>query len=163
MANVRRHFITYVPTLLLFTTLLLVPVALYFLIQSIFPFLLTNSITYPLVILMASIYYLSIMLFFYTSFIEFYLDLHIVTNDRMIDIEQMTLFARKIAEVDLYKIQDASSEIKGLFATLFKYGNVEIQTAGSVPKFTMHNVPHPHKLRRLLLDLAAEDKKYHGK
>jgi len=51
--------------------------------------------------------------------------------------------------------------IKGFFATLFKYGNLEIQTAGTVPKFIMENVPHPHELRQRLLDLAAEDKRHH--
>ena len=79
----------------------------------------------------------------------------------MVDIDQITLFARKIAEVDLYQIQDASSEVKGFWGTLFNYGHVNIQTAGSIPKFSMENVPRPHQLRRTILDLAAEDKKYH--
>lgn len=160
-ARVRRHLITYVPTLAFFFLLLLVPVGLHFLIKNIYPDLLVSPAGYPLLILLASVYYLSVMLFFYTSFVEFYLDLHIVTNDRLIDINQITLFARKIAEVDLYQVQDVSSEIKGFFATLFKYGYVEIQTAGTVPKFIMEDVPNPHRLRRLILDLAAEDRRHH--
>jgi hypothetical protein len=161
ITQVRRHLITYVPTLFFFALLLLVPFGLYFLVQNLFPNLLTGSVSYPLLILSSSVYYLSVMLFFYTSFVEFYLDLHIVTNDRMVDINQITLFARKIAEVDLYQIQDVSSEVRGVFGTLFKYGNVDVQTAGSIPKFSMENVPNPHHLRRLILDLAAIDKRYH--
>ncbi|MFH1789917.1 MAG: PH domain-containing protein [bacterium] len=161
IAKVRRHFITYVPTILFFIILMMVPVALYFLLSNIFPLLISNPKSYPLLVLLASVYYLSIMLFFYTSFIEFYLDLHIITNDRMVDIKQITLFARKVAEVDLYQIQDVSSEVKGFFATIFKYGNVDVQTAGSVPKFSMQNVPNPHYLRRVILDLAADDKRQH--
>jgi len=163
VARVRRHFVTYIPTMLFFLLLMMVPLGLYFLIQNIFPFLLTDPVGYPLLTMLASIYYLSLMLFLYTSFIEFYLDLHIITNDRMVDIEQITLFARKIAEVDLYQIQDVSSEIRGFFPTIFKYGDVDVQTAGSVPKFSMKNVPQPHQLRRLILDLSADDKKYHRK
>ena len=162
-AKVRRHLITFIPTLLFFIAVALVPVGLFFLIQNIFPFFLTSTIIYPLLILLASLFYLSVLLFFYTSFIEFYLDLHIITNDRMVDVEQITLFARKIVEVDLYQIQDVSSEIKGFFATIFKYGTVQVQTAGSIPKFTMQNIPDPHGLRRLILDLAAQDKKIHNK
>ena len=161
VTSVRRHIITYVPNLLFFIVLLLVPFGLYFLVQNLFSNLLTSPIAYPLMILSGSIYYLSIMLFFYTSFIEFYLDLHIITNDRMVDINQITLFARKIAEVDLYQIQDVSSEVRGIFGTVFKYGNVDVQTAGSIPKFKMENVPNPHDLRRLILDLAAIDKRHH--
>ncbi|MFH1292005.1 MAG: PH domain-containing protein [bacterium] len=163
VVHVRRHFITYVPTILFFIILLLVPVGVGFLIGSTFPDLLSGAVSYPLLVMLAGIYYLSVMLFFYTSFVEFYLDIHIVTNDRMVDVNQITLFARKIAEVDLYQIQDISSEIRGFFATIFKYGNVDVQTAGSVPKFSMENVPNPHELRRLLLDLSAEDKKFHRK
>jgi len=161
IAKVRRHGITYVPTLIFFFVLLLVPFGLYFLIANIFPTWLTSNIGYTILTLLASIYYLSILLFFFTSFIEFYLDIHIITNDRMVDIEQITLFARKIAEVDLYQIQDVSSEVKGFFPTIFNYGNVDVQTAGSVPKFSMENVPKPHKLRRILLDMAAIDKRHH--
>lgn len=160
-ARVRRHLITYVPTLAFFFLLLLVPVGLHFLIKNIYSDLFISPIGYPLLVLLASIYYLSVMLFFYTSFVEFYLDLHILTNDRLVDINQITLFARKIAEVDLYQVQDVSSEVKGFFATLFKFGNVEIQTASAIPKFIMEDVPNPHQLRRLILDLAAADKKYH--
>lgn len=159
--SVRRHFITFVPNLIFFFFLMLIPFGLYFLISNIFPAWLTEPMSYTLLVLLASVYYLSIMLFFYTSFIEFYLDIHIITNDRMVDINQISIFARKIAEVDLYQIQDASSDVKGFFGTIFNYGNVDVQTAGSVPKFSMENAPDPHRLRRVILDLAAEDKKHH--
>ena len=161
IAKVRRHPITYVPTMGFFIILLLVPVAVYLLLGAAMPGILTRETSYVILVLFGSLYYLLVMLFFYTSFIEFYLDLHIVTSDRMVDIDQMTLFARKIAEVDLYQIQDVSSEIKGVFGTLFNYGHVDVQTAGSIPKFSMENVPNPHKLRRIILDLAAADKRHH--
>ena len=161
VAKVRRHFITYVPTLLFFVILLLIPLVVYWMIQNLFPTILSNNVPYTLAVLLASVYYLSIMLFLYTSFIEFYLDLHIITNDRMVDIDQITLFARKIAEVDLYQIQDVSSEVRGFFASIFNYGNVQIQTAGSIPKFIMEDVPRPHDIRRVLLDMASEDRKFH--
>jgi hypothetical protein len=86
----------------------------------------------------------------------------IITNDRLIDVRQISLFAKSIAELDLYQIQDATSEVKGFFATIFKYGNVTLQTAGSVPKFIIYNTPNPDKIRELLLDLSAEDKRYHA-
>lgn len=161
VVQVRRHLITYVPTLLFFILLLLVPLVVYYLLSATMPNLLVEQTSYTLLVLLASVYLLSILLFFYTSFVEFYLDIHIVTSDRMVDVNQITLFARKIAEVDLYQIQDVSSEIKGFFGTVFNYGYVDVQTAGSIPKFSMENVPNPHRLRRIILDLAAVDKRYH--
>ena len=126
-----------------------------------FPHLLLGPISRPLLILFASTYYLSICLFFYGYFIDFYLDILIVTNDRLLDIEQKGVFARSMAEIELYQIQDITSEVEGFFPSLFNYGNMIIQTASAIPRVIMHNIPNPHALRQELLDLAAEDKKYH--
>lgn len=158
----RRHPITFLPTVLLYIGLILVPLGVYFLIINIFPNLLIGPVSRPLLVFFASAYYLSILLFFYSYFLEFYLDATIVTNDRMVDIEQVSLFGRTVAEVDLYQIQDATSAVNGVFPSLFNYGNVVVQTAGSIPKFTIQDVPRPHDVRQMLLDLASADKKYHN-
>lgn len=160
--RLRRHGFTFIPAVLLFIVLLILPLGLYWIIVSNFIAWLEDPTSFALLVLFASIYYLSVFLYFYTYFVTFYLDVLIVTNDRMVDIDQNSLFSRTVAEVDLYQIQDATSEIKGIFATLFNYGNVVIQTAGALPKFSLHNIPDPHGVRQRLLDLSAEDKKYHS-
>lgn len=159
---VRRHPVTFLPVILFFLLLLIIPAGLYFLlINSSLGTYLQNPAYYTATILLASIYYLSVILFFYTYFVAFHLDLWVITNDRLMDVEQKTLFARTISEVDLYQIQDASSEVHGIFPSIFNYGNILLQTAGPVPKFVFRNVPNPNKLREAILNLAAEDKKYH--
>lgn len=159
----RRHFVTFIPTVLLFIILFFaVPPAIYFLLFGMAPALLTGPVSMPILILAGSVYELSILLFFYAYFVEFYLDLTIVTNDRLVDVNQSSLFARTIAEVDLYQIQDATSEIKGIFPTIFNYGNINLQTAGPVGKFILESVSDPHHLRQKILDLASEDKKFHN-
>jgi uncharacterized membrane protein YdbT with pleckstrin-like domain len=140
--------------------MLFLPVGLYWILARNTD-ILTGSVSRPLSILFAGIYYLFVFLYFYAYFIDFYLDMLIITNDRLIDVEQKGVFSRSIAEVDLYQIQDASSEIKGAFSTLFNYGDIQIQTAGALPKFVIHNISSPHVLRQEILALAAEDKKYH--
>ena len=119
--------------------------------------------TTPIILtLVGSSFYMALGLFFYSFFVEFYLDCWILTNDRLIDVRQISLFSRTIAEVDLYQVQDVSSEIKGLFPTIFNYGNVYLQTAGVIPKFIILNVSHPDKLRQTILNLSSEDKKFHN-
>ena len=160
---VRRHFITFLPMALFFILLLIgVPGALYILLKSIAPGILLSPTTFPILVILTSIYCLSILLFFYAYFIDFYLDVTIITNDRLVDVKQTSLFARTISEVDLYQIQDAASEVNGIFATAFNFGNITIQTAGPHAKFDMRNVPHPHSLRQHILHLASEDKKFHN-
>lgn len=161
--KVRRHYVTLVPAILIFVLLLLAPLGVAWLVTNVFPRLLEMPAAPPLGILLGSLYYLSVLLFFYTYFIDFYLDVLVITNDRLIDIEQLGLFARSVSELDLYKTQDVTSTVKGIFASLFNYGDVSIQTAGAAEKFHVQNVPNPEGLRQAILDLTDEDRKYHVK
>lgn len=160
--KVWRHPITLVPVIIGFFVLALIPAVLFFLIVHLFPDLLSGTFSYPLLVLAGSIYYLSIILFFYTYFVSFYLDLLIVTNDRLLHIEQQGLFARTISEFDLYKIQDITSTIDGVIPSFFNYGNLLIQTAGAMEEFKILSVPHPEMLRQSILDLAEADRKFHS-
>ncbi len=160
----RRHPITFVPYVIFFLLLLVVPFGLYWLIRnSSLIYYVQNPAGYALAVLLASVYYLSCILFFYTNFVTFHLDMWIVTNDRLVDMEQKSLFNRVISELDLYQIQDATSEVKGFFPSIFNYGDLSLQTAGAVDRFIFRSVGNPNKLRELILDLSAEDKKYHEK
>lgn len=159
---VRRHGVTFLPYIFLFLILICIPVVAYFLFEAAFTNTLQGPAATPILILIGSSYYLALALFFYSFFVEFYLDYWILTNDRLVDVRQISLFARTVAEVDLYQIQDVSSEVKGLFPTIFNYGNVYLQTAGPVPKFILMNVPAPDRLRQQILDLSSEDKKFHA-
>ncbi|OGH94271.1 MAG: hypothetical protein A2538_01750 [Candidatus Magasanikbacteria bacterium RIFOXYD2_FULL_41_14] len=163
VTTVRHHPVTFLPTIFIFLILAAMPIGVVGMLNQLYPTLLINDLAYPLGVLFFSAYYLSICLFFYSYFVTFYLDMWIVTNDRLIDVYQKNLFSRTISELDLYQIQDVTSDVHGLFPSIFNYGNVTIQTAGPVPKFIIHNAHRPHKLRQLVLDLAAEDKRHHNK
>ncbi|PIR76616.1 MAG: hypothetical protein COU32_01180 [Candidatus Magasanikbacteria bacterium CG10_big_fil_rev_8_21_14_0_10_42_10] len=159
--EIRRHPITFIPIAFLFLVLLLVPVILYALISRIFPELLMGPRSYPLLVLLVSAYTLTMYLLFYVRFIDYYLDLWIVTNDRIIDIEQHNLFARSITELDLFRIQDVTVEMHGMFATLFNYADVSVKTASSNTHIVFYAVAHPNKIREDLIKLSEEDRKYH--
>src|SRR3990167_2641103 len=150
----RRHPLTFVPIFAVFVILMLVPVALYFLLNNLFPQLLTGELSYPVLVLFASVFYLSVYLFFYGQFIDFYLDLWIVTNDRIVDIEQHGLFSRSISELDLYNIQDVTVEISGFFHTMFKYGDLHVKTASDNSQVIFRDIPNPNEVRQALIELS---------
>lgn len=161
VAKVRRSSITILPAIMGMLVLLGLPIVLQWFLLSMFPTLFESQILYPAAVLFVSLYYLSVTLFFYSYFVDFYLDVLVVTNDRLIAIKQLGLFSRTILEVDLYQIQDATSDTTGTFASIFNYGNVKIETAGADAKVIAQNVTNPHGLRRQILDLASVDKHYH--
>lgn len=158
---IRRDRIILIANLFYFSLLLLAPIVLYFLFKDFLPTVLAHKIWKPVLFMSVSVYYFSIWVFLFTAFLDYYLDTWIVTNDRLLNIEQDGVFARTMAELDLYRIQDATSDIKGFFPSIFGYGNVHIQTAGAKKKFELEQVPHPHDLRKMIMDLAEEDRKFH--
>ncbi len=158
----RRHPFTFIPTALLFIALLAIPVVLYVLINPIYGEFFSGPNIYPLMVLGGSVYYLSIYLFFYAHFIDFYLDLWIVTNDRIIDNEQHGLFHHTTTELELHNIQDVTSQTTGILGTFFKYGDVTIKTASVTTNIVFRQIPNPEKIREELIHLADEDRKYHN-
>lgn len=157
----RRHPITFISTAFLFVVLFSVPIVLYLMIQNLFPTLFDDMAAYALVVLLGSVYYLSTYLFFYAGFLDFYLDMWIVTNDRIIDIEQFGLFARTTTELDLYRIQDVTVHMNGLFPTFLNYGDILVKTASSNMDIIFKSVKHPNDVRERLIKLSDADRKYH--
>lgn len=158
---IRRHWVTYIPTVLLFVVLALVPIAVSFILNQTSPALLTEPHSRAFFMLLFSVYELSVALFFYASFIMYYLDVLIITNDRLVQVQQRNLFSRSISELDLFKIQDSTSDVHGVVATVFGYGHLQIQTAGEQKNFSFAAVPQVHAIRRELMSLAEEDRKFH--
>ncbi len=156
-----RHPVTFIPTLVLFSFLLVAPLILLIVAESSMPNLLVENASYAIAVLLISGYYLSIILFMFARFIDFYLDMWIVTNDRIVDVEQFGLFSRTISELDLFRIQDVTSDVHGFFPTIFHYGNVTVKTASTNINIVFKNIRHPNTIRERILRLAHEDRKYH--
>ncbi|MBI4257101.1 PH domain-containing protein [Candidatus Uhrbacteria bacterium] len=113
----------------------------------------------PLLIVLSSIYVLSIWLFAFLEFTDYYLDTWIITNERIINIEQEGLFNRTASELDLAAVQDATAEIRGILQTLFTFGQVYVQTAGEKGRFHFKNIDNPENVKELITRLVEEDKK----
>lgn len=104
----------------------------------------------PLIIIGALFF---INLFWIALFIiltDFYLDVWIVTDKRMITVEQNGLFSRTISEFELSKIQDVTVEVHGIIATMLDYGDVKVSTASEHVDFIFHQVGHPNEIKDLL-------------
>lgn len=160
----RRHWILLVSRWFIFAGLALIPVGFYAFIYYNYPWILEHIFLYPLLLILASSYYLFILLFFFNSFIDYYLDVWIVTDQRIINIEQRGMFNREIAEHDLDKIQDVSGIQKGFFQTLFSYGDVHVQTAGEIQRFIFRQVDNPFDVvRRINKLIQSHEKEFDDK
>jgi len=89
----------------------------------------------------------------FINWIDYYFDAWIVTDQRIIDIEQLGLFRRNVSELDLRKIQDLTTEIHGILPTFLNYGYLYIQTAGQKERFIFKDIPDPMTVRELIVEL----------
>lgn len=91
------------------------------------------------------------------EFILWYFNAFIITNQRVIDIDQRGLFDRIVSEAPYSQIQDISYRIKGIFKTIFHYGNIQIQTAGTTVKLELQNIYQPEKIQELITHLMRQN------
>ncbi|MCC6405429.1 MAG: PH domain-containing protein [Candidatus Yanofskybacteria bacterium] len=84
---------------------------------------------------------------FWQFWTTYYMDIWVVTNRRIIDIDYQRLFDRNIAILQLDRVQDVTTHVQGILGTLFKYGKVVVQTAGSDKEFVIDQIANPEALR----------------
>lgn len=166
----RRHWFILLKIILFYAILFILPFIVELILNSGVEFTATKLVAYPehpflyaLTVIISSIYYLSICLFFYHAFLDYYLDVFVVTTERIISIEQNGIFSRTIAEQRLFRIQDVTSEVKGIFPTFLNYGNLFIQTAGTKQRFTFQEISDPAKMAEKINKLVEYSKVKHPK
>ena len=103
-------------------------------------------------LIILSIWLLIVLVYGFFEWAIWYLDLYILTDKRIIDIEQNTLFSRQVSETDLARVQDVTFEIKGILATFFNYGNVKVETAGSETVITLDQIAEPERMQKMIFN-----------
>ena len=90
----------------------------------------------------------------------YYLNTQVITNERIIDVNQKSLLHHETSEFHFDRMQDVTTEINGLWANLFNFGNVLVQTAGEEENFVFNQVADPHRIAKIVLELYE---KHEGK
>lgn len=82
----------------------------------------------------------------------------VITNQRLIDVDQRGFFHREVSESTFDKIQDVSFSMKGVSQTLFRYGTVLIQTAGAQSNLEIRYVQNPERVQELIAKQQMESR-----
>lgn len=75
----------------------------------------------------------------------------VLSDQRIINVIQKGFFSRRIGEAELDRIQDVSSDIKGMFPTMFGYGDVTIRTASKDNLLVLKNVANPFEVQQAIV------------
>lgn len=152
MLMLRRHWFSFVPAVCQVLALNLLPIGvLIFFLYGLDWAPPTDGLWYVVGVLITGLYYMVAWLTFYHAFVDYHLDVWVLTDERIVNIEQQGLFDRTISELNIAKVQDVTSEVHGKIQTLFDYGNVYIQTAAEQQRFAFLQVPHPEEVARLVV------------
>ncbi|HPL01350.1 MAG TPA: PH domain-containing protein [bacterium] len=72
----------------------------------------------------------------------------LVTNQRVINVDQRGFFNRVITETDYAKIQEVTNSTAGMIGTTFNIGEINILTAGKESQLTIRNIPDPYSIQQ---------------
>ena len=101
---------------------------------------------------------LGMLIVFYSVFVmwvHYYLDVYIVTDERIVLINQLDFFHRKVSEAEVENIQDVEIEVKGLFATIIGFGDIRVTTASADQDLIIFdNIGKPYQVKDIILDVA---------
>jgi len=145
----RPHWIILLGKIVEVALLLFAAMAIWVLLQSFFAGL--YAAFSPLLVLLLLLYLYAVFAFFFLSWAQYWFDVTIITNERIVKIDQRSMFNREISEFRISRIQDVRVEIRGLLATWLQFGDLILETAGEGPAFTFASIPHPENIKDIIL------------
>lgn len=105
--------------------------------------------------LFGALYFLWLLIcwiYFFIRWTDYYLDVWIITDRRIFDIEQKGLFHRNVSAFRLDRIQDITVEVEGVIATLLKFGDVRIHTAGEHKDIIIKTAANPIEVKNTVME-----------
>lgn len=85
----------------------------------------------------------------------------LVTDRSLVQVMQKTLFSRKVSRLSMSNVEDVNEEQNGFLATLFNYGTLTVQTAGTEDNFIFTLCPNPTKLADSIIEARQAYAKSH--
>lgn len=99
---------------------------------------------------------LFLWLFGFLVWIDYYFDVWIITNERIVNIEQKGLFNRQISELRFSRVQDVTATVDGIIPTVLNFGDVHVQTAAEEERFTFRQVADPFAVKDRIMTLSRQ-------
>ncbi|TAK05118.1 hypothetical protein EPO33_04010 [Patescibacteria group bacterium] len=159
--TLRAHPVVFLTGGAVFLILFFVPFAAAALLPELTATLLESTVLGTGTVLLVSLYMLVVLLLGFNHFFNWFFDIWVVTNERIVDIDQEGVFSKKIGELELHKVQDVLAESHGVLATVFGYGRIKVETAGSHTEFAFDGLPKPYAVAKHILELAKADAPLH--
>lgn len=155
---VHRHWFNIFTQFLIIIVMVLALIFIFYLLNYFFDFF-QETQQENVIFFLGSIFAVFIWLYGFFIWIDYYFDIWIITEERIINIEQKGLFIRSMSEVKFGRIQDVTAEEKGVIPTMLDYGDVFVQTAAEKERFVFRKVPNPYGLKDMIMGMQKRQLK----
>ena len=81
----------------------------------------------------------------------------LITNKRIVDFEQPGFFEKFINEFPFPKIVEVKAIVKGVWPTIFRYGNLKLMLAEDLGPFELYKISNPAKLQYLINEMLQSN------
>ncbi len=104
-------------------------------------------------------WYILIIVYIIESFLAWFFDVFIITDERIIDIDFASLIYKRVSATKIDNIEDITISTGGWLRSFVDFGSVHVQTAAEQREFEIKDVPHPGKVTKLLNELLLEEER----
>lgn len=153
---VRRDLATFIPQYLLVFFFLMMPIIFFAFLGAMD---LGGAATTALGIGGSIFFILIAVTIAFDTFIKWYYSVGIITNERLVDVDFTNVLYHRFSETQLENVEDVTHAVAGTLGSLFDFGTVYVQTAGTRTEFEFDLVPRPRDVQDLILDLLEMKQK----
>lgn len=142
---VRRYWLTFLPKA--FVAFVLFGVPLFFMVP-LFRTGTPGKVAFLALLALGFLYGIRVL-------VEWRWNVFIVTTRRVVDVDQRGVFRRTVSEAPYDRIQDVSFSVKGVWGTVFRFGSVVVQTAGTNVNLELSDVKDPKAVHHLITETMS--------
>jgi len=143
----RKHWFVLLLLFLVILFLSFLPFLIYFFIKNFTWYIAISSLFWFLVV----VYFTFLWILSFYNLMIYLLTCAIITNRRLVRIETKGLFRYERDEAELDRIQDISVRIYGLFEVFLNFGDLAVQTAGTIVRFNFSDLPNPQRIKEIIM------------
>lgn len=148
LLSLRAHPVTLIPPL--FNSIVIF-IFIFFSSFILGPFLSPAQLVYTLIF-----FYFVTFIYLWFQIVNWYFNIGIITNKQIVDVDFNALTFRNITRTELTHVEDVSVKVSGFIPSIFDFGNIFIQTAGTETNTEFINVPRPAFAAHIIQDILKE-------
>jgi len=146
----RAHPVTFFPWLSFAAAAFLAP--------PFFNIMLSGFLNFPELLFVNVFFYSALFSYVFINFLLWTYNVGIVTSQRVIDIDYISVLQKEISGSSLDDITDITGKTTGFFRSLFDFGDLSVQTAGIMQNIEFAATPEPDVVVSIISQVSQDHK-----